>query len=538
MKPLTDAERVDLNEWCSLLADGALEEPQRAGLEELLRNSEEARQFYVRAMQLSASLQSYAAEMQSEPGEIHPTDLVTEPAEPANVIRPARWRWWVGPLAAAAIILFGFWLGQLVFRTAPPVDVPDLVARITGGKDCQWTGFSPATGDELAAGQQLVLRTGVAELTFDSGAQLTIEAPATVHVNSAWEAELLRGTVRANVPEEAIGFRVMNAAVEIVDLGTEFSVTANDDGAAEVLVLKGAVEVHPHDSAGNRQPKTVMREKQARRFARAGSTATASEVRNRDEKFENAMRKVVLVRLARPLNYARWSFDETTGLLAKVEAPQNETRDLVAKPNVDWTEGKFGNALDLDGDSLAHAELGAPLRRGVRTIAFWTRVPAGAPLSDAGVFAALPAGRGWGPRIELSWNRLPAEGTFGALRFHSGAGRWVGSTGLRDGRWHHIAVVLGAPGKPGAAAARPPMKLYVDGRLETFSTRHPATVAAQKQAAEGDGKLWLGGTPQSSERFRGAIDELVLTDLPLTPQEIRHLMRTNTLLSAGAIADL
>lgn len=76
---MNDSERVELNELCSALVDGRLSAEENDRLQALLRGSEEARQFYVRAMQLSSSLYGYAAEMQSEP------------AEPANVIRPSFW---------------------------------------------------------------------------------------------------------------------------------------------------------------------------------------------------------------------------------------------------------------------------------------------------------------------------------------------------------------------------------------------------------------------------------------------------------------
>src|SRR5688572_26388509 len=237
---MNDVERVELNELCSAAMDGALSDAGRERLQELLRGSDEARQYYVRAMQLSASLHHYAAEMQSEP------------AEPRNVIRGIQWRRWVGPLAAAAVVLVGLWVMQPPRPVEIKGDVQDFVARITGERDCQWLGSAFSTGDELAAGQRLELKSGHAELTFDSGAQLVLEGPAQMWVRSAWEAELQRGIVKANVPQEAVGFRVVNPAVEVVDLGTEFSVAASEDGVAEVFVLKGAVEVHPKDAKGNR----------------------------------------------------------------------------------------------------------------------------------------------------------------------------------------------------------------------------------------------------------------------------------------------
>ena len=93
---MTDVERVELNELCSGAVDGILSDAQRDRLQHLLRESEEARKFYVRSMHLSASLHSYAAEMQSEPADL------------PNVIRvPASaWLRWGLPIAAFAKAFF------------------------------------------------------------------------------------------------------------------------------------------------------------------------------------------------------------------------------------------------------------------------------------------------------------------------------------------------------------------------------------------------------------------------------------------------
>ena len=91
---------------------------------------------------------------------------------------------------------------------------------------------------------------GFAEITFDSGAQVVLEGPASLDLNSAWDATLRRGTLKANVPTEAMGFRISNPSVEVVDLGTVFTMIADRSGAADVLVLKGMVETSSRDSAG------------------------------------------------------------------------------------------------------------------------------------------------------------------------------------------------------------------------------------------------------------------------------------------------
>lgn len=520
---MNDNERVELNELISALNDGRATTADQRRLEEMLAASEEARRFYVRSMSMSASLFEYSGEMQSER------------PEPANVIRVFSWSRWAAPLAAAAAVVLGLLISRVIFNpdeSANADEQPESVARLSGSKDCKWIGSAPEPGDELTRGRRLELEAGVAELTFDSGALLTLVGPALLDLHSEWEAELHRGTLKASVPQEAIGFRVTNAAVEVVDLGTEFSMTA-EEGAAEVFVHKGAVEVHPRNAGGGDPRGSVLREKQARRFAKAGD----SDVRDRERKFQRHGAKLVVERLAHPLNFVRWSFDEGAGDVASAISNSATDSHFQMTPagaiSSLWTEGRWGSAVQLDGAPALMARLSAAPSRAVRSVACWLRLPADAELSTSAPLLALPLNRapqGW---AEFSWNNLPGEGVLGALRMRSGAGTTVGTTGLRDGRWHHVAAIFGQAQK---GASKPHVKMYVDGRLESFSMKRPGGRKAEKAPTGLDGSLWVGGRPGDSLGARMSIDELFVADRPMTPQEIRHLMRTNQIISPEAVA--
>jgi hypothetical protein len=64
---LSESEILELDEHCNAMLDGSLDDACKATLCERLLSSEEARQFYVRAMPQSASLSLYAA-LTSESG--------------------------------------------------------------------------------------------------------------------------------------------------------------------------------------------------------------------------------------------------------------------------------------------------------------------------------------------------------------------------------------------------------------------------------------------------------------------------------------
>ena len=523
---MNDNERVELNELISALVDGRTSDAEHSRLEKMLAASDEARRFYVRSMAMSASLFEQAGEMQ---GEL---------PEPSNVVPFSGWSRWAAPLAAAAAVLLGIFLARTFFtpgQQANAEEQPESVAHLSGSKDCKWIGAAPASGDELARGRHLELESGFAELTFDSGAQLTLTGPATLDLHSAWEAELQRGTLRANVPPEAVGFRVMNAAVEVVDLGTEFSMTAEEGGAAEVFVLKGAVEVQPRNQGGGEgeQPRSVLREKQARRFAKAG----ASDVRDGEKKFQRYAAKIAVERMAHPLNYVRWSFDEGAGDIAGAVSNTASASEIrLVKSGEHWTQGRWGGALQLDGQPAVQAKLSGAVNRGTRSVACWVRLPVEASASGAQSFLALPLNHPPQSWADFSWNSLPGEGVLGALRMQTRQGAAVGTTSLRDGKWHHFAAIFGQPANKVSKANKAHTKLYVDGRLETFSMKPGARRGSAEMPAGLDGALWLGGLPGSSTGATMALDELLLVDRPLSPPEIRHLMQTNQLISAEILA--
>lgn len=523
----TGEESLELIALCDAMIDGTIDDAGRERLSRWLLDSGEAREFYVRYMGLSASLCHYAAELQTDaPGD--------EPA-PSRLIRhPASW-WAVGALAAAAAL---FLLLVPILRLWPgaddaALDASRFVAVLMQTKDCRWAPGTtpPMPGQHLQRGQIIAIEGGIAKIAFDCGAIIIIEGPASLELDSAWAATLRRGALRAHVPPEATGFRISNPTVEVVDLGTEFAVVADEDGAAEVLVLKGSVE-----AAAGGQP-LILREKEGRRFARTGS----SDVRDSGHKIERLAQRLSLEIPPAPLAYARWSFDEADG-----DIPAARVKDLPAtrpefraetKQPVTRVQGRWGQAMLCDGTYSATASLSGITPDSARTVAFWVRLPQDAPLVGGGtIFAWKEKARSKksvSPATLLGWNPHPGQGAIGALRADRGPDAVVGNTTLRDGAWHHIAATL-VPGGRGGKQLH--VRLYVDGRLEATAASRPkrptqipddGAVAQETPATD---TLWIGrgpaGRPRNA-RFQGEIDELFIADRALTPQEIRRLMKTN-----------
>jgi hypothetical protein len=532
---LTDQEILELNQLCAVLVDGTVTMNQKSRLSELLAGSEEARRFYVCAMGLSASLFSYASELQTERADA-----------PAAQEKPFQswWRRWqkfflgFGTLAAACVAAM-VWINRpKPDATVAVLQPDDLVAQLTGAKECQWAGqdFSVQPGERLHKGQRLELARGFAEITFDSGAQIVLQGPASFDVQSAWAATLNHGTLKASIPPEAMGFSISNPKVEVVDMGTEFTMFADAIGAAtEVLVLKGEVEAQP-SAAANQQP-IVLREQEARRFAASG----VSPVPDREKIIAEFSQPMTLDHFIPPTDYLHWSFNEANGGVFQADASGKpfsaadfrlegvQPEDLPAAHGT----GKWDHALQFDGHFFAKATLPDISENTPHTVAFWVKVPKDTSLFNAYAMVA------WGVNsklfgshpVHIGWNRNPNEGTIGVLRTDFGGGFALGSTPLRDGHWHHVAVVL-IPGEDGKTAMQ--VKQYIDGRLEGESKPSPpGSEIFTKLSNATSGALWLGcriglnGVRQ--ERFRGSMDELFMADRALEPVEIVGLMQNNKL---------
>jgi hypothetical protein len=127
-------------------------------------------------------------------------------------------------------------------------------ATISSSSLAQWGRCTlPTTLNKRLEPGSLELLNGTATLTFDSGAMVTLEAPAEIEIISEMKAIVKRGRVVAEVPESAIGFRLDTPDMEVTDLGTVFAVTVDHErGESQVDVIAGEVEIY-HAASQNRK---------------------------------------------------------------------------------------------------------------------------------------------------------------------------------------------------------------------------------------------------------------------------------------------
>lgn len=146
-------------------------------------------------------------------------------------------------LATAACVM----LGLLLVQNSRRISTPSPVATLVKASGCKWASSSLPTveGSRVPPGTYELVE-GLATLRFDSGAEVVLEAPASLEIVSAMGCRLLHGTLVSDVPPSAIGFIVDTRKARVVDYGTRFGVSASADGEYMVQVLEGLVEVEDH----------------------------------------------------------------------------------------------------------------------------------------------------------------------------------------------------------------------------------------------------------------------------------------------------
>lgn len=500
------------------LLHGLADKRDHAVINETLRIDQEARQRYVRAMLFEGMLAAEFAEVDGDSQVAPPT---------RSGFRP-----WFQTMAAA-IVVGAFLAWMMTLRSGPKDDSPiasDLeLPQFTNAIVSMLDGAKGRIGDiTLAAGMRLPngtleLDSGLAEIIFDSGAEVTLEGPARFFLESANRSRLERGRASAMVPDEARGFVIHTPTSFIKDMGTNLAIEV-DESQTDIHVLDGEVEVAATGRNSSRTSQ-VLRQNEAVRLA--GGDLLPIIFR------PDASPAAKMKRVSRLPASVHWSFDDWDGPLQSdssrghiLEFRRNE---LPESPEI--LDGPFGSALRLDGKA-GYAFSNYPGVGGSqpRTVAFWVRIDP-APPSDPGTPNGIVS---WGvnrssAKWQIGWNNATGQGNIGAPRVEFGNGYVIGSTDLRDGRWHHLAVVyLGGAGPDVSTHVR----IYLDGRLEPLSGRLQQEIRTNTRS-ENAKPLAVGrylGQWKNRDPFYfvGDLDELHVFEGALLPRQIVRLMERNS----------
>ncbi|RYD23945.1 MAG: hypothetical protein EOP87_26290, partial [Verrucomicrobiaceae bacterium] len=318
-------------------------------------------------------------------------------------------------------------------------------------------------GGQVKRGERLEALAGLLELRLSNGAKVILEGPFDVELKGRMDMKLNLGRLAVTCPPSARGFTVETREGKVVDLGTEFGMRASGDGTTEVHVLTGMVTMN----ATNRKAISLFEGDSLK--VEGGSTSLG-----------NADASAFITRIPdqseKEGGFVHWSFDEGAGgagadsgrylamgsdAAMKLRSDVSDTYGFGKGTPPRWVEGVRGSGLSFDGVG-SYAESGYLGVEGAlpRTVALWVKLPEGDPSAGQGILSWGSATEYGVWQIAVDWSN---QDTKGKLRIGTYGGRVVGTTDLCDGKWHHIAVVLGPGSRPGEPGN---VLFYVDGKLE------------------------------------------------------------------------
>ena len=512
-------------ELLDAVADQTISDEHFAELEQLINEDSELRKRFLDYQNLCGSLEEKALrdgesrvalnlqkalESEGLDGSLASVEQVSLPDRD----KPQRRRRWRRVLSAAAVLLVGLMIGMPLgskLNQRAAVDVPsdtgpndDFVATLVSvSEDVEWSdghGAVRLPGEGLDKGW-MRLDAGFIEIKFASGATVRVDGPAAFGVDSPLRGFLEFGMVSVHAPEEARDFVVGTANMEVVDLGTRFTMSIDrESGEAEVEVVEGLVDLHLEgDGTSNRI--------QSLPAGRSAKVNADGEIINIDGKAIDSKYLETSGLLA------HWKLDDANDNGHVSDASGNGLHGTLNRNTRESSlDGKVGRALDL-GES-GYVDLSPHIQSltdvtaytltawvcGARNIVF--------SVSDGTACDRVQFelhGRwlyyGWqkGDRFDAIRARVP---------------EW------ESGRWHHVAVSVSGG----------TVTVYQDGKALMAPQSHGAIIGTPARApidVERPTHAYLGFLVSNHKRegqfLRGQIDDVQLYGRALDEQAIRFL---------------
>jgi hypothetical protein len=170
-----------------------------------------------------------------------------------GIVRTGRWLIKAAVVGAVCVLLVGLvWMGIFSYRP---------VATVVESVDARWEG---SVREQVGLRpQRLRLEQGYARIQMKQGAELIVQAPSTIHLDTRNRVSLDAGWITAKVPVEARGFTVRTPLSTVVDYGTEFGFVVNKESSGEVHVFDGRVGLRSGDDRASGTPGTELLKGQA-----------------------------------------------------------------------------------------------------------------------------------------------------------------------------------------------------------------------------------------------------------------------------------
>jgi len=212
--------------------DGSLNEAEQAELNAWLKSDEDNMRRFTDAAMFEQEIQSATIAIEEQSAAASFDASVGSVAPRVS----SRRSFAVFAATVVAILVLVFWPRHPADRTFATLEQTRAALWESGD-------LLTADGSRLEQGT-LRLVEGLATLKFDSGAEVVLEAPATLFLIDAMNCELTRGTAVSDIPESAVGFRIKTPSADVVDYGTRFAVSVHEEtGETHTQVIEGRVQV-------------------------------------------------------------------------------------------------------------------------------------------------------------------------------------------------------------------------------------------------------------------------------------------------------
>jgi len=528
----------EFDEAVAAVCHGLASDEQMRGLNELLRSDSVARDQYILRLELHSRLASEPDLFVSTEQQASEASLtgrgITLPRNVPYIDSPRRGRkrklsWVVAFAACVALLAAGWWGSRLSQPSERKGTTSKAVAMLNRAVDVQWDqrGDPPRLGAPLEPGW-LRLKSGLAQIVFYSGARMVIEGPTDLKLIYPNEVACQSGRLIAEVPPQAIGFRVSTPQMNVTDLGTSFGLEVKER-RTELHVFKGSVGFQPATSTAKQNLKEG-----------AGSVAESSGparlISANPKAFASLFDLQLKSSTAEVLRHEQWRaassrLDEDPSLLVHFDFEQTDTPDwrlhnVSSRKNAapdativgcQWVEGRWPEKHALEFRSVSdRVRLSVPGEFESLTLAAWVRVQ-GLDRQFNSLFMCdgFEAGT-------AHW-LIRKDGVLGLTAIGAGSGNYqiCASPPVlaldQLGIWLHLAVVLDGKGKR--------VVQYVNGlpvSAKALKVNPPFRVGAA-ELGNWNASGFRENDPSLIRNFSGAMDEFCLFSRALNTDEIREL---------------
>jgi hypothetical protein len=431
--------------------------------------------------------------------------------------------------AMAAMLMV---IGYLLYAIMQPVPV----ARLTDAAGAQWSDSDlPTHLDASLRPGRMKLIAGFAEITFNEGAKIILEAPAGIKLESASRAFAQAGRIAVEVPPPTQNFVINTPSASMVDLGTEFGVQVKEDGTSDLYVFNGKVALvagpigkKANGFNGNGAREQIVRAGQARRV-RAGSSQIqdirfdqTAFVRDMPSPYELAVRRMD------PTGYWRFGSDNRKKCVNTVDSTRHFAKYVGSiafdENGPDLGDGKPNDTLKLDGRANNYMIIenitSSRLQRNGFSLVLWLRAD---EIRDQSIITneTKDGQATWFSRYLF----MEENGQLAFIVYSDDDQMYEGEPvetclirsrqTAETGRWYHLTVTL-SPNR---------VCLFIDGRLEAED------FDLIDQFDDFDLSWYLCTSadiePETDEAhappINGAIDEIAMYNRVLSTEEIRQL---------------